>query len=93
LKRAISWKYQYDLVQGTPKPSHWIEVRFEDFVLHQEETLARLEDFLGFKLVRIPVHPETVDRWKADEGVNFYDFLGPAMLEYGYKIPEEQSLC
>ena len=35
LRRAISWKYQYDLVQRIPKPAHWIEVRFEDFVLNQ----------------------------------------------------------
>ena len=27
LRRAISWKYQYDLVKATPKPEHWIEVR------------------------------------------------------------------
>ena len=32
LRRAISWKYQYDLVKSTPKPERWIEVRFEDFV-------------------------------------------------------------
>ena len=42
LRRAISWKYQYDLVKATPRPQHWLEVRFEDFVLNQEETLARL---------------------------------------------------
>jgi len=27
-RRAISWKYQYDLVQQMPRPKHWIEVRF-----------------------------------------------------------------
>lgn len=87
LRRAISWKYQYDLVKATPKPEHWIEVRFEDFVLHQEETLARLEEFLEIPLARIPVRPETVDRWKQDEGTNYFDFLAPAMIEYGYEIP------
>jgi hypothetical protein len=87
LRRAISWKYQYDLVKATPKPEHWIEVRFEDFILRQDETLSRLEEFLGFPLARIPVRPETVDRWKQDEGVNYYDFLAPAMIEYDYQIP------
>ncbi len=87
LRRAISWKYQHDLVRATPKPKHWLEVRFEDFVLWQEETLERLEAFLGFRLARIPVQPEAVDRWKSDEGVNCYDFLVPAMLEYGYDVP------
>ena len=32
LRRAMSWKYQYDLVRATPRPRNWIEVRFEDFV-------------------------------------------------------------
>ena len=88
LKRAISWKYQYDLVRATPKPQHWIEVRLEDFVLRQEETLARLEAFLGLPLARIPVKPEVIGRWKQDAaegGVNHYDFFTPAMGEYGYE--------
>lgn len=87
LRRAISWKYQHDLVRATPKPAHWIEVRFEDFVLNQAATLARLEDFLGLPLATIPVKPEAVDRWKTDEGVNYFDFFEPAMLEYGYEMP------
>src|ERR1019366_4704418 len=45
-RRAISWKYQYDLVQATRRPANWIEVRFEDFVLRQDETLARLGEVL-----------------------------------------------
>lgn len=91
LRRAMSWKYQYDLVKATPKPRQWIEVRFEDFVLHQEDTLGRLEDFLGIKLARIIVRPEAVDRWKLDEGVNYYEFLAPAMQEYGYEIPVREA--
>jgi hypothetical protein len=89
LRRAISWKYQYDLVKATPKPEHWLEVKFEDFVLHQDETLERLEDFLHIKLAKIIVHPEAVDRWRHDDGVNYFDFFAPAMREYGYEIPSE----
>jgi hypothetical protein len=87
LRRAISWKYQYDLVKATPKPGHWLEVRFEDFCLRQDETLARLEAYLGLKLVKVPVQVEAVGRWKQDEGINYYDFLAPAMIEYGYEMP------
>ncbi len=91
MRRAISWKYQYDLVKATPKPKHWIEVRFEDFVLQQEETLTRLENFLGIELARIPVHPEAVERWKRESAeqrvkVNQYHFLHPAMETYGYDL-------
>lgn len=88
-RRAISWQYQYALVQATPKPRHWIEVRFEDFVLRQEKTLERLEAFLGFELARIPVRPDAVDRWRLDEareeeGEHFYPFFESAMRLYGY---------
>ncbi len=87
LRRAISWKYQYDLVKAMPQPAQWLEVRFEDFVLRQDETLARLEDFLGIKLFKIPVRPEAAERWKSDTGVSYYDFFEPAMRQYGYEIP------
>jgi len=89
LRRAISWKYQYDLVKATPSPEHWIEVKFEDFVLHQEETLARLEAYLKIPLARIDVRPESVGRYRTDDGVNYFDFLAPAMAEYGYEIPDD----
>ena len=87
LSRAISWKYQYDIVKSVPRPAKWIEVRFEDFVLKQEETLIRLEAFLGFPLARIIMRPDSIGRWKTDGGVNYFDFLEPMMREYGYEIP------
>jgi len=88
-RRAISWKYQDDLVQATPKPAQWLQVRFEDFVYNQAETLARLEAFLGIELARIPVRREAAGRWRQDDGVNYYDFLAPAMARYGYEVPVE----
>jgi hypothetical protein len=89
LRRAISWKYQYDLVKATPRPAHWIEVRLEDFVLDQARTLSRLEEFFGggMKLASVPVNPEAVGRHKTDQETNYFDFLAPAMREYGYEIP------
>lgn len=90
LRRATSWKYQYDLVRASPKAKNWIEVRFEDFVLHQEETLRRLEAFLGIKLAKIPVRKDAVDRWRHDDGINYFDFFEPAMREYGYEAPSAQ---
>jgi hypothetical protein len=87
LRRAISWKYQYDLVKATAQPTHWAEVRFEDFVLRQEETLQRLEEFLGIRLARIPVRPEAVGRWRKDAHTHYFDFFAPAMRQYGYELP------
>ena len=86
-RRAISWKYQDDLVRATPRPSHWLEVRYEDFVLHQERELARLESYLGMKLARIVVRPERMNRFEKDKGTNYFDFLGSAMRAYGYEVP------
>ncbi|MGQ9682682.1 MAG: sulfotransferase family protein [Anaerolineae bacterium] len=91
LRRAISWRYQYDLIRATPRPAQWIEVRLEDFVLRQEETLTRLEAFLGIKLARIVVNPEVVGRYRLDGGPNYYDILEPAMREYGYEVPGKLS--
>lgn len=84
LRRAISWKYQREIVKATPAPRYTIDVRFEDFVLDQELTLKRLEEFLGFSLAKIPVRPEAVGRWKADTGCHDFDFLREDMAELGY---------
>jgi len=85
-RRAISWYYQDKIVQITPKPEQWIEVRFEDFVLKQDETLERLSEFLGFELARIPVNKDAVGRWKRQVGVQTFDFLKPALERYGYEL-------
>lgn len=85
-RRAISWLYQYQLMKATPKPAHLLTVRFEDFVLNQEETLRRLEDYLGIPLSRIVVRPEAVGRWKSAEGDLPMDLLGEALEELGYEV-------
>ena len=93
LRRAISWKYQYDLVKSTPKPKRWIEVRFEDLVSKQGETLARLEAFLGIPLARVVMRQDTINRWQRDEGLNYFDFFEKAMREYDYQIPPLDDSC
>ena len=75
-------------VRACPEPRQWLEVRFEDFVLDQDATLQRLGDWLGYPLGRIIVRPEAVNRWKHDDGVNYFDFFEPAMRDFGYEIPE-----
>lgn len=87
MQRAISWKYQYDLVKAVPRPKHWIEIRLEDFVLKQDETLARLEEFMGIPMAKIPVKRDPIGRYLTDTGVNYHDFFEPAMKEYDYEMP------
>ena len=83
-RRAISWLYQYELMKSTPKPKNYIVVRFEDFVLKQEEMLERLEGFLGIPLARIIVRPDSVGRWKTAGGNYNFDFLAESLEENQY---------
>jgi len=85
-RRAVSWKYQVEIVNATPPAAHWIEVRFEDFVLDQERTLARLESFLGIPLARIPVRPESVGRWRTDAGRHDFPFFHEDLVRHGYEL-------
>ncbi len=87
LRRAISWKYQHDLVRATGLPQHAIKVRLEDFVLHQERELSRLEAYLGLPLARIPVRRDPIGRHKLEPTAGeSLDFLEPAMRELGYGL-------
>jgi hypothetical protein len=84
VQRAISWKYQREIVKATPPPMRTIDVRFEDFVLRQDETLKRLERFLGVPLAKIEVNPEAVGRWRTSEERLDFEFLREDMQELGY---------
>lgn len=82
--RAVSWKYQSELFNSALRPANLLEVRFEDFVLDQERTLARLEAFLGIPLARIEVRPQSVGRWKTDEQQHDFPFFEEELARYGY---------
>ena len=85
VKKAASWKYQWDLFKATPKPKYLLYVKFEDFVLKQEEALKKIENFLNIPLSRIDVNPEAVGRWKKTNAIDKeLDFLKPALSELGY---------
>ena len=82
--RAISWKYQREIVAATPKPRRWIEVRFEDFVLDQDRTLKRLEEYLELPLARIEVKREAVGRWLHDCEKHDFAVFERDLVELGY---------
>jgi hypothetical protein len=82
--RAVSWKYQREIVKATPPPERVATVRFEDFVLRQEQALAALEEFLGLSLARIPVRPEAVGRWKQSETATDFAVFHEDLVEHGY---------
>ncbi len=90
-RRAISWKYQAEIYKATPKPRHLIEVRFEDFVLRQDETLKRLEAYLGFPMAKIPVRQDSIGRWKQDAGRHDFSFFQDEIEKFGYEPMDSQS--
>lgn len=83
-QRAISWKYQVEIVKATPKPKKWLKVRLEDLVLSQDATVARLSEFLGFPISKIPVKPEVVGRWRTAEGQHTFDFFKDDLRDNDY---------
>ena len=91
LRRAISWKYQLEIVKATPKPKHVTTVRLEDFVLEQDKTLETLEHFLGFPLVKVTVKPEVVGRWKSDTGRHEFAFFHEDLQAHGYELPASRN--
>ena len=84
LRRAYSWKYQREIVKATPAPKNNIFVRFEDMVFDQDKTLARLSDYLGIPVAKIPMRTDSVGRWKTDNETHIYDFFKEDMDECGY---------
>jgi len=85
-KRAYSWKYQREIMKATPDPKNLIKLRFEDMIFKQDETLKKLEDYLGIKMAKIEMRPDSVGRWKTDAGKYMYDFFAEDMKECGYEL-------
>lgn len=87
-RRAISWQYQFEIMKSTPSPARRLDVRFEDFVMRQDQTLKRLEQFLGIPIARIPVRPDSVGRWRSPEAlVQYPEFPQEAL----YNGPWEEA--
>jgi len=85
LRRAISWKYQRELVKATPAPKNVYSVRFEDMVFKQDDVLSSLSEYLGIKLAKIEMRPDSVGRYKTDEGNYMFDFFKSDMNECRYE--------
>lgn len=60
------------------------EVALKKRYMQQEETLSRLEKYLGFPLAKIPVKTDSVGRWKNDDACHDFDFFMEDIEEPGY---------
>ncbi len=84
-KRAISWKYQRELMKATPAPPSLLFLRFEDMVFKQDETLLKLESFLGMPMAKIEMRADSVGRYKNDGGIHSFDFFKEDIAQCGYE--------
>jgi hypothetical protein len=84
-RRVASWKYQHEIVDATPRPKHFISIRYEDLVLDHEHTMQRLEGFLGIPLARIVIDKTRIGRSRSEPGLpRQLEPLAPHMRELGY---------
>ena len=85
IEKAVSWKYQYDLVKSTPKPMNIIQIKYEDFIKDHEKTKAKLEEFLNMKLVVPELRQDSVYKWKnLQHSYKNFKFLDGPMRKLGY---------
>ena len=84
--RAMSWFYQREIVRSVPEPKYSLSVRFEDMVFDQDNTIARVSDFLGIPIAKIPMRPDSVGRYKTDTGVHMFDCFEADMRALGYEL-------
>lgn len=77
-----SWKIYYDLIKEVPRPKNFLHLRFEDFILNQDESAKRLEQWLGIKLPeRIEVNKTKVHE---NDHKNVKDYNIKPMRDLGY---------
>ncbi len=83
-KRAVSWKYQQEIVKNSPMPQKYIKIRFEDFVLQNEQECQRLEKFLKCPLARIVTSKDAVGRHLKSPVESYFDFFKEDMIINNY---------
>ena len=82
--KVVSWKYHYDIVNQTPKPKNYIELRYEDYVLHQAISKAALEKVIGIPLKMVDLEKAKAD-YSGSKLKKHYKFLQKAMDDLDYK--------
>lgn len=82
--RAMSWLYQKKIVENTPKPQYFYEMRFENLVLNPEKEIEKLSEFLKIILNTFEPNKNAVNRFQK-YNMDSYDFLEDSMEKMGYK--------
>ena len=77
---------QREIVRSVPEPKHALYVRFEDMVFDQDNTVKRISDYLGIPIAKIEMRPDSVGRYKKDDGIHMFDFFESDMKALGYEF-------
>jgi hypothetical protein len=85
VRTAISCKYQWDLVESTPRPENFLRIRYEDFCADQPAELRRLEAYLGRQLQPVGVHTASIGRWRKVASHFEFPFLSGMLERGGYR--------
>jgi hypothetical protein len=84
--KVESWVYHQEIVRAVSRnellrPKHMLTVHFEDFVLRNRQERARLSEFLGFPLAKVPLNAKKVHAFDRK-----HPRVPPEVLErYGYR--------
>lgn len=81
-RRVRSWIYQSELVRNTPKPKNWLRIRFEDFVIDQDRTLAKLSSFVERPLAKISVDLDAAYRVPGQRNGRLESYLRRIQSDY-----------
>ena len=90
LRRAISWKYQREIVQATPRAA-----ALDPGAVRGLRPAPGARRWRGWRSSwasrwrRSTVHADRIGRWKLDGGVSTdFDFFADEMAELGYEMPD-----
>ena len=81
---AVSCKYQWDIVENSPRPKHFIRIRYEDFCTKQPQELGRLREFLQADLSPVAVRTSSIGKWEKDEEHFEFPFWKSMLARGGY---------
>lgn len=84
MRAALSWVYHETIIDRTPKPEHWLTVRFEDFLLDNDNERARIGAYLGMHLPEIYINPRVVRRHQNYDMTPYLPVMAPYLVKHGY---------
>lgn len=81
--RVVSWKYHFDIVNLTPQPENFINVRYEDYINDPNSIREKIKKLTGVELGETYVNKEKLQQGRKRLSKR-YPFLKDAMSKLEY---------